>query len=250
MNKTVLGLFAHPDDAELMCAGTLSLMAKEGWTIHIATMTPGDKGSAELDRSEISLIRKGEAAKAAGLLNGTYHCLECDDVYIVYDRETINKATALIREVKPSVVFTASPNDYMIDHEMTSLVAQTACFGAGIKNMEAEGEPFGMVPYLYYVDPMEGKDKFGVPVIPGFYVDISSEIGIKEEMLACHASQREWLRKHHKMDQYLIAMKQFASRRGAGIGVQYAEAFRQHLGHGYPQDNILKEWIGNFVVIK
>ena len=107
-----------------------------------------------------------------------------------------------------------------------------------------------MVPYLYYVDPMEGKDKFGVPVIPGFYVDISSEIGIKEEMLACHASQREWLRKHHKMDQYLIAMKQFASQRGDGIGVQYAEAFRQHLGHGYPQDNILKELIGNFVVIK
>ncbi len=250
MNKTVLGIFAHPDDAELMCSGTLSLLAKAGWSVHIATMTPGDKGSADLTRSEISLIRKNEASKAAALLDGTYHCLECDDVYIVYDRETINKATALIRKVQPTIVITASPNDYMIDHEMASLITQTACFGAGIKNMEADGEPFGMVPHLYYVDPMEGKDKFGIPVIPTFYVDISDEIGMKEEMLSCHASQREWLRKHHKMDQYLIAMKEFAGKRGAEISVQYAEGFRQHLGHGYPQNNILKELIGNAVVVK
>ena len=248
MNKTVLGIFAHPDDAELMCVGTLSLLKKAGWEIHIATMTPGDKGSAELTREEISVIRRAEGAKAAERLGGTYHCLECDDVYIMYDRETINKATTLIRKVQPTIVITASPNCYMIDHETTSLVAQTACFGAGIKNMEAAGEPYGMVPYLYYVDPMEGKDKFGVPVIPCFYVYITGEIGIKEETLACHASQRDWLRKHHKMDQYLIAMKQFAAHRGADIGVEYAEGFRQHLGHGYPQDNILKTVIGDLVV--
>ncbi len=250
MNKTVLGIFAHPDDAELMCVGTLSLLKKAGWEVHIATMTPGDKGSAELTREEISVIRRAEGAKAAERLGGTYHCLECDDVYIMYDRETINKATTLIRKVQPTIVITASPNCYMIDHETTSLVTQTACFGAGIKNMEAAGEPYGMVPYLYYVDPMEGKDKFGVPVIPGFYVDITGEIGIKEETLACHASQREWLRKHHKMDQYLIAMKQFAAHRGAEISVKYAEGFRQHLGHGYPQDNILKAVIGDLVVIR
>ena len=116
--------------------------------------------------------------------------------------------------------------------------------------MEADGEPFGMVPYLYYVDPMEGKDKFGVPVIPGFYVDITGEIGIKEETLSCHSSQREWLRKHHKMDQYILAMKQFANFRGTEINTEYAEGFRQHLGHGYPQDNIIKAEIGDLVISK
>ncbi len=250
MEKTALGIFAHPDDAELMCVGTLSLLKKAGWKIHIATMTPGDKGSAEHTRDEISRIRKSEAANAAALLDGTYHCLECEDVYIVYDKVTINKAVELIRKVRPSIVFTASPNDYMIDHEMTSLVVQTACFASGIKNMEASGTPFEMVPHLYYVDPLEGKDKFGVPVIPSFYVDISSEIQIKEDTLACHASQREWLRKHHKMDQYIIAMKHFAAHLGVAIGAQYAEGFRQHLGHSYPQDNILKELLGKAVVVR
>jgi LmbE family N-acetylglucosaminyl deacetylase len=250
MNQTVLGIFAHPDDAELMCAGTLSLLAKLGWSVHIATMTPGDKGSAELSRREISAIRKAEATKSAAILGGTYHCLECDDAYIMYDRETINKATALIRKVRPAIVFTASPNDYMIDHEITSLVVQTACFTTGIKNMEVAEEPYESVPYLYYVDPLEGKDKFGNPVIPSFYVDITNGMKNKEEMLACHASQREWLRKHHKIDEYILAMKRFAEQQGKAINAPYAEGFRQHLGHGYPQQNILKDLLGNAVVIR
>ncbi|MEI6138336.1 MAG: PIG-L family deacetylase [Mariniphaga sp.] len=248
--KTVLGIFAHPDDAELMCAGTMSLLKKAGWSVHIATFTPGDKGSAELTREEISQIRKSEAADSAAMLDGTYHCLECDDVYILYERETINKATALIRKVRPDIVFTASPSDYMVDHEMSSKIVQTACFAAGIKNMEVAEEPYEHVSHLYYVDALEGKDKFGSPVQPSIYVDISTEIGIKEEMLGCHKSQREWLKKHHKMDEYILAMKRFAELRGKEINTQYAEGFRQHLGHGYPHTNILKELLGELVVLK
>ncbi len=59
-DKTVLSLLAHPDDAEFMCAGTLALLHDRGWDIHIATMTPGDCGSAELGREEISRIRRGD----------------------------------------------------------------------------------------------------------------------------------------------------------------------------------------------
>lgn len=97
MEKTVLGIFAHPDDAELMCAGTLSLLKKAGWSIHIATMAPGDKGTTEYSREDISRIRKSEAAASAKLLDATYNCLESEDLYIMYDRESINKTTALIR---------------------------------------------------------------------------------------------------------------------------------------------------------
>lgn len=47
-SKTVLCIVAHPDDAEFQCAGTLALLAKKGWKIAMATMTPGQAGSAEL----------------------------------------------------------------------------------------------------------------------------------------------------------------------------------------------------------
>ncbi|MEN8156829.1 MAG: PIG-L family deacetylase [Bacteroidota bacterium] len=248
MNRTILAIFSHPDDAELMCAGTLSLLKRAGWEIHMATMTPGDKGSAEHTKEEIGAIRQKEAANSATLIGATYHCLGFDDVYILYDRDSINRTIELIRKVRPAIVFTASPDDYMIDHEMTSLVVQTACFASGIKNMEASGDPYEHVPHLYYTDSIDGNDKMGKPITPSFYVDISEDISTKERMLACHASQRDWLLKHHKIDEYILAMKRFAALRGAEIEREYAEGFRQHLGHGYPHDNMLKEILGDSVI--
>jgi len=166
----------------------------------------------------------------------------------MYDRDTINKTTAVIRKICPSIVFTASPNDYMIDHEITSKVVQTACFSSGIKNMEVDVPPFEPVPFLYYCDPMEGKDILGKPVIPSMFINISGEIDIKEKMLASHASQRNWLLMHHKIDEYILAMKRFAEERGKMAGTHYAEGMRQHLGHGFPQENILKKILGDLVI--
>jgi LmbE family N-acetylglucosaminyl deacetylase len=248
MNKTVLAIFSHPDDAEFLCTGTLAWLKDAGWKIHIATMTPGDKGTAVYTREEISSIRQTEAAKSADFLDASYHCLGFEDVYILYNRESINKTSALIRNIRPSIVFTSSPTDYMIDHELTSLIVQTACFSCGIKNMEITEEAFEPVPYLYYSDPMEGKDKLGSPVHPSIYVDISNKMEIKEKMLACHESQRNWLLLHHKMDEYVESMKRFSALRGMEAGTQYAEGFRQHLGHGFPQDNILTEIQGILVI--
>lgn len=249
MNKTVLGIFAHPDDAEMLCAGTLSLLKKAGWSVHIATLAPGDKGTAELSRQEISYIRKTEATRSAKLICASYHCLEFEDAYIFYNRETINKTSALIRRIQPSLVITLPQSDYMVDHEMTGLITQTACFCAGIKNLDVDEAPFEPVPYLYYCDPVEGKDKFGTPVQPSIYVDITTEIEIKTKMLECHESQRNWLKLHHKMDEYILAMKRFSKQRGEEINKEYAEGFVQHLGHGYPQNNILTEIMTEYIVI-
>ena len=64
---TVLALFAHPDDAEFLCAGTLIHLAKHGAKVHLATMTAGDCGSSILPPEKISRIRRREAARAAKL---------------------------------------------------------------------------------------------------------------------------------------------------------------------------------------
>ena len=248
MNKTVIGIFAHPDDAEILCTGTLSLLKKAGWSVHIATLAPGDKGTAEYNREEISKIRKAEAAASAALIDATYHCLDFEDIYIFYGRETINKTAALLRRVKPSLVFTSPSADYMLDHEMASRIVQTACFCMGMRNLEVDEEIFEPVPYLYYTDPLEGKDILGNKIQPSVYVDITSEIGIKQQMLECHESQRNWLREHHKMDEYILAMKRFSKQRGSEIGREYAEGFVQHLGHGYPQNNLLQEILPGYVM--
>ena len=249
-DKTVLSFGAHPDDAEFMCAGTLALLHKKGWQIHIATMTPGDCGTVKYSREEISRIRKAEAAKSASILKGGYSCLECNDVFIMYDRPTLMKAIELVRKVRPAIVLTLSPSDYMVDHEMASKLAQTACFCCGVVNIETPGaEPFEPVPYLYYADPVEGKDNFGTAIKAGMLVDVTGVIDTKEKMLCCHESQRNWLLKHHGMDDYVNAMKALGQKRGWEVGCKFAEGFRQHLGHAYPQDNILKKELGDLVHI-
>ncbi len=246
--KTVLAVGAHPDDVEILCAGTLALLHKQGWNVEIATMTPGDCGSTTLNRAEISAVRRKEAAASALLLNGEYHCMECDDIFISYDRPTLLKVIALIRRVRPEIVFTMSPQDYMVDHEVASMVVETACFTAGMKNIEIGGtEPYLGIPHLYYCDPFEGKDKLGNDITPTTVVDISGMMPMKERMFVCHDSQLGWLKSHHGVNEYVKSLEVLARKRGMMVGVQYAEGFRQHVGHAFPQDNIVKLVLGDFV---
>src|SRR5581483_2734136 len=57
----ILAVHAHPVDVEFQCAGTLTLLREAGCMVTIATMTPGDCGSAEHDAEAIAAIRRAEA---------------------------------------------------------------------------------------------------------------------------------------------------------------------------------------------
>jgi LmbE family N-acetylglucosaminyl deacetylase len=248
MRDVILSILAHPDDAEILCGGTLARLVREhGWEAHVATMTPGDCGSAELPPDEIARIRRAEGTAAAQKLGGTYHCLEERDLLIFYQERPLERIVRLMREVRPRIVLTHSPADYMLDHEMTSTLVRAAAFGAPIPNFQRPrdlGPPLDHIPHLYYCDPIEGKDPLGRDVPPGFCIDVSGVIDFKAELLACHASQREWLLKHHGIDHYIMAMRDWSAHRGKACGVAFAEGFRQHLGHSYPQDNLLGQLLG------
>ncbi|MBX9680162.1 MAG: PIG-L family deacetylase [Gemmataceae bacterium] len=240
---TILSLLAHPDDAEFLCAGTLLRLRQERrWDVHIATMTPGDCGSVEHSAEEIARIRRSEGHKAAQLMGATYHCVESRDLRVFYDEPTLERVVRLFRTVRPDVVLTHSPSDYMLDHEITSILGRAAAFAAPIPNFLADrnlGTPLAKIPRLYYCDPIEGKDPLGRDIEPGIRIDISNVIEKKADMLAAHASQRDWLLKHHGVDHYVIAMREWSARRGKELGVAFAEGFRQHLGHSYPQNDVL-----------
>ncbi len=238
--RVALSLLAHPDDAEILCGGTLVRLSQLGWTIHIATATPGDCGTVSHDRWEISAIRTGEAKRAAAMIGATYHCLDEPDGLVIYDKSTAQKAIDLFRRVAPTLVFAHAHRDYMLDHEQVHLLARCASFVYGAPNVSAFPLlPGSGIPYLYYCDPIDGIDPLGDEVRPTTLVDVSAVIDRKVEMLACHASQREWLRAHHGIDEYIDAMKRHGLHRGAQAAVEYAEAFVQHRGHAYPHDDLL-----------
>ena len=241
----ILAIHAHPDDVEFQCAGTLALLREIGCAVTIATMTPGDCGSADQDAETIAEIRRGEARAAAALIGADYLCLEFRDLAVFSDDDSRRRVTETLRRVKPDIVLTAPPIDYMSDHEATSQLVRDACFCAPLPNYATRrwepAAPLPKIPHLYYVDALEGQDRDGEPSPTGFHVDISRVFDLKRRMLACHASQRDWLLKHHGIDEYLNAQEKWSAHRGAEIGVRYAEAFRQYVGHPYPRNNLLIE---------
>ena len=239
----VLALHAHPDDVEFLCAGTLALLLHAGWHLTIATMTPGDCGSAEHDPQTIAAIRRDEARAAAALLGADCDCLEFRDLAIFNDDLSRRRIVETLRRIRPDMVLTAAPVDYLCDHEATSRLVRDACFIAPVPNYRTQlwepAPPLLKIPHLYYMDAIEGIDHFGKPQPAGFHVDVSKVFAIKKAMLACHASQRNWLLAHHGIDEYLDGQSRWGAHRGSEIGVEQAEGFRQYLGHAYPQDNRL-----------
>src|SRR3954467_1489639 len=214
-----LALLAHPDDIEFLCAGTLVRLAKGlGWRVHLATMTAGDCGSAEHGPADIAAIRTAEAVASANRLGAAYHCVGALDLRVYLTDDLVDRVVRLLAEVRPAVVFTHSPDDYHLDHEMTSKVVRAASFAAPIPNFLhgrwGDLRPLDHIPHLYYCDPVEGKDLVGRPIRPTFWVDGTRQMAAKEQMLACHASQRNWLIKHHGVDDYLRAMREWSAQQG------------------------------------
>ena len=246
----ILAIHAHPDDVEFLAGGTLALLAP-AHRIVSCTFTAGDCGSTQHTPEQIAAIRREEGRVAAALLGAEYICLEERDLQIELSNALRRKVVETLRAVQAEVVITASPHDYMIDHETASLVVRDACFAAPVPNYPtgaaSPAPPLAKVPYLYYADPVELTDNLGETVMPHFVVDVHDVIETKIALAACHASQREWLRAHHGMDAYIETMKQWSARRGALCGTPYAEGFRQHRGHAYPRDNVLAALLGSRV---
>ena len=137
----------------------------------------------------------------------------------------------------------------MVDHEMASKLAQTACFCCGVVNVETPGaEPFEPIPHLYYMDAVEGKDKLGTRDQAEHDRRYQQRDGHQgEDALlprepAGLAAQASWDGRIRQHDEGVLDQK-----RGGQIGRPFGEGFRQHLGHAYPQDNILQKELGDLV---
>lgn len=244
----VLAALAHPDDIELLCAGTLRLLVERGWELRCVTLSGGDLGAPGGTRDAIRERRLAESARAAEVLGGDYRWAGLNDLAICYGPDQLETVTGMLRGFRPDLVITHSPDCYMLDHEETSRLVRTACFTAGMALFPGETPATGKgVPSLYYTDAVEGKNKFGQPVMADFWIDVESVFATRQKALACHESQREWLRSYHGLDDYLAAGERFARQQGGNCGCELAEGFRQHLGHGYPQENVLAKELKAYV---
>jgi len=187
------------------------------------------------------------------VMDATYHPGLVPDIEVMYDLPTLAKVTAVVREVQPRIVLTHPPADYMEDHQNTCRLVVSACFCRGMRNWPSDPvQPLmaGDVT-VYHANPHSNRDAMRRLVVPELYVDISSEVEVKEDMLRAHESQKNWLDVSQGMDSYLITMRDICAdiAKMSGIeGCEYAEGFRRHSHLGFGEDrDVLAEALADVV---
>ena len=242
---SILVAMAHPDDAEIFCAGTMALLLAGGHKVSVLTMTAGGLGSYNKNVEEIEEIRFNEASSAASLIHATYSCLHLKDGF-VYD--TPDSRTALIhrlRRLQPDLVITHLPDDYHPDHRATSSMVEAACLLSTLPNISSPSAPLKRTPVLYHAAPLHLVNHLGYPFIPSFGVDISTVIEIKRSMISAHKSQVDLMQHMFRVTQFVEDMLDAHDRKlGARFGVPYAEGYVQHLGGGFNTQPVLQQVLG------
>jgi LmbE family N-acetylglucosaminyl deacetylase len=240
MRKIALAIAAHPDDIEFMMGGTLILLKQAGYELHYMNIANGCCGTATIDKDEIIAIRTEEARRAAASIGAVFHPPLVDDIEVYYERSSLAKVGAVVRQVNPQVILAPSPQDYMEDHMNASRLAVSAAFCRGMRNFAADPPtpPVAGDVALYHALPHGLRDQLRHPIYAEMYVDVSAVLGEKRRMLACHRSQKEWLDHSQGIDSYLKSMEDTSAEVGRVSGrFEYAEGWRRHLHLGFgPED--------------
>ena len=185
----VIAVGAHPDDVEIGCGGTLSLLSARGARIGIVDLTDGEP----TPRSSGPEERGGEALAAARRL-GVVHREHLGFANRrLFDAFDVRVALARVfRRHRPRLVLglgdrtpLASP-----DHAQAVAITEAAVFYSRLCKWDDvfDGLPVHTVPHLltYFLTP-------SIPQIPTghfpFVVDIDGHLDRKLESIACYASQ-------------------------------------------------------------
>jgi len=227
----ILAISAHPDDVELLCAGTLAHYATQGAEVTVAVLTNGELGSRTLSRAETARVRQAEAERAARVLGANLLWLGQQDGFLFDNSETRLLVIDALRQAQPDVVFAHHPDDYHPDHRAAGQLTNAARLLSREPALETRYSPTRRVPALFFMDTFmtEGSAR------PDLWVDVTVTMPCKEAMLAEHISQNDARRARTGSD-FLALMRTQASLRGGQVDVRYAEAFR--VARTYPPTSI------------
>ncbi len=224
--SSALAVYAHPDDPDVSCGGTLARWAAAGTEVTVCICAEGDKGSLDpaIDRPTLVARRRDEVKAAGAVLGVTRHeFLGYGDGELEDDDDLRGRLVALIRQVKPEAIVCPDPTAVFFgqqyanhrDHRVVGWATLDAAAPAAANpHYFPEAGPAHQPAVLYLSGTLE----------PDVWLDITSVVERKAQAVACHASQvgepGEWLR---------TVVRQRAEAGGRRAGVEYAEGFRRLL---------------------
>jgi N-acetylglucosamine malate deacetylase 1 len=244
-----MAIGAHPDDIEFMMAGTLVLLGWAGYETHYLNLANGSCGSAQYSAERLKRVRRAEARAAAKVLGVVFHESLVDDLEIYYERSTLKRLAAVIREVNPAILLAPSPQDYMEDHTNACRLAVTAAFARGMGNFPTNPRraPVDGETTVYHAMPHGLRDPLRGRVMPGAFVNTGRAHTLKKAALAAHRSQQDWLDASQKMSHYLRTLETFSLEMGRmSRRFKHAEGWRRRLHYGFCSEKAdpLREALG------
>ncbi|HMD45147.1 MAG TPA: PIG-L deacetylase family protein [Acidimicrobiales bacterium] len=218
-----LAFYAHPDDADVACGGTLAAWAEAGCQVHLVICTDGGRGTtdARIDPAELVRRRAGELA-ASAVLTGlvSHHVLGLPDGELTDGPELRAEMVGWVRRLRPDVVCGHDPTAVFFgrsyfnhrDHRMAGWAMLDAVSpAAALPHYFSDRGPPHQVRAAYLSATLE----------PDVWVDITATIETKVAAVLCHASQfapgEQWAGE---------AVRQRAREEGRRVGVPFAEGFR------------------------
>jgi LmbE family N-acetylglucosaminyl deacetylase len=216
--ERILAVVAHPDDAEILCAGTLARALQDGASIGIAVLCKGDRGQPEEPIPELADVRREEMTVASKLLGAQLFFGDVSDGTLIDEVGVRLELTEVFRKFESTLVLAHDPADYHPDHRAASQIAQAASWYCASRGHETPSPPTPGPPALWFMDTVEMLD-----FDPGFYIDVSEHIDLKRAMLGCHESQ---LLRGEDLPPLAQTMELQARARGMQAAVEHAEAFR------------------------
>ena len=217
----ILAVSAHPDDIEILCAGTLARYAGSGQSVTMAVFTDGSMGDAQIPPATLARTRHEEAAAAAAIIGARLLWPAITDEHVFPDERQRRVMIDLLREADPDVILTHSPIDYHPDHRYVSQLVFDAYFQKGLPHIpdQTRGACRFAGAQVYYMDTIGG-----VGFHPTEYVDITETMAAKRRMLACHVSQLAAMSElaHIDLPDLIETQSRF---RGIAAGCRYAEGF-------------------------
>jgi LmbE family N-acetylglucosaminyl deacetylase len=224
---SALAVYAHPDDPEVSCGGTLARWVRGGASVHLVIVNRGDKGSMDptTDADDLATIRTKEVDAAAAVLGLTgWDLLGRPDGETENDLALREELVRIVRRVRPEVVVCPDPTALYFgdgwvnhrDHRVCGFAVLDALAPASASPLYfPDSGPPHQVRAVYLTGTLE----------PDTAVAISDVLDIKAAALACHRSQIGALAEG--MGEFVHELiEQRAAEAGKALGVKHAELFR------------------------
>jgi len=168
----VVVIAPHPDDETIGCGGTLALHRRRGDDVHLVVVTDGDAGDPDgrFPREDYVQRRRGECARAAATLG------VAAPVFLGFGDQRVEAGAlhatlgAVVEGLHPEVIYHPGAIEMHVDHHVVGrVVGELAC--------ELSTQPRTFAYEIW------------VPVVPTHVIDVSSVWDVKQDALACYASQ-------------------------------------------------------------